>query len=162
MGKHIDPFRIVIGSTLANNRDIVFEYVTKYTDTDDDMGFLIQLSKKKNWKEDCFICLDCTVRCDCGHTSTSVFTPCGHTLCTKPCFTEFREKKGLLKMKPNIFKMISMDSMVQIKPEYEPFDEFDCPVCRQTVERKFIAEDVQINSKMKIDEMVEKVMNYIK
>lgn len=45
--------------------------------------FLLQLGLKRNWKQECAICLGDRVghACACGHTQTIILRPCGHAFC---------------------------------------------------------------------------------
>ncbi len=58
-----------------------------------DFTFLLQLGLKRNWKQECAICLGDKVGrvCDCGHTQTVISRPCGHAFC-EHCLTKSETK----------------------------------------------------------------------
>lgn len=107
--------------------------------------FLALLGKERNWKEGCAICLAEKIMgtsCTCGHTEISVFRPCGHTLCNKPCFVDFMKSKKY-QSKPKTFTTRDGEKLTVVGAfESETNFEFVCPLCTQTVTNTFQAQDI--------------------
>lgn len=132
--------------------------------------FLWQLAKRRNWKQNCSICLkdeNIGTACTCGHTEIVMFQPCGHAVCVKPCFqqlmnmennklSEARTNKKI-KLKPRQVELADAEDKSKPKEQFIIADSvnvdlsteddsplFACPVCRQGVYQTFQTENVRI------------------
>ncbi len=119
----------------------------KYTFEDktiSDFVFLALLGKKRNWKEQCAICLCDKIMgttCGCGHTEIIVFRPCGHSVCNSPCFKTFMTTQNI-KLKPKLFKCGDQTFVCPGVHETKNVSGFKCHYCRANVDSIFRAEDV--------------------
>jgi hypothetical protein len=98
-----------------------------------DAEFVLLISLKRNWRQICVICLEHHTgkTCNCGHSEITMFRPCGHTVCSNPCFRELWRSKN-----------------------------FICPICRTLVTKTFDATNIKVSSDITdIDILVETVIN---
>lgn len=115
---------------------------------------------KRNWKECCAICLEDNhmgKTCNCGHTEITMFQPCGHTICTKSCFVDFREKLKLpaLKCKEYFFgdqKFYAPDTL-----DVNTKDEFICPICKCKVIETFDPNNINMSNSLDLDQMIDMI-----
>lgn len=110
-----------------------------------DTLFLSLLGKKRNWKKDCAICLEQDImgtKCNCGHTEITVFRPCGHSICSNPCFVQLITNKFPdIALELKIHNMSGMEFHTN-KLNLDLDIQFSCPLCRCNVTRVFSAENV--------------------
>lgn len=96
-----------------------------------DCLFLALHGTQRNYRNGCAICLRDDIMgttCGCGHIEIVVFRPCGHSVCARPCFEDFTKHN-------NITNGCN----------------FDCPICRQRVQKTFRAENVKIDPEWKTE-----------
>jgi hypothetical protein len=106
--------------------------------------FLLKLGLQgRNWKSGCVVCS--TTR-RCGHTEIGVFTPCGHSMCAKPCLEQFLHSQGvqcqLQEWKTDDGTILISHGKLNINLEFPVEKQFPCPSCRTLVESCFRAESV--------------------
>ncbi len=104
----------------------------------DDFHFLAALGAKRNWKEECAICLEnkkVGITCGCGHTEIVIFRPCGHSMCMK-CFVIFMEKGGT-PLKQKIFECGDQTFTSPGIMETNLDTNFKCHMCRDIVSHTF-------------------------
>lgn len=125
---------------------IIKEYIGDKSGTD--IEFLLELGKHRNWKKECAICLTEDIMgttCKCGHTEITIFRPCGHSVCTQPCF------KGMMKEsnQPIIPRTFSSGGQVFEmvgSVDVQNVSGMTCHMCRQEIESAFQAQDCRFNS----------------
>lgn len=103
--------------------------------------FLALLSKNRNWREECAICLnncDMGQVCKCGHSRIVIFRPCGHSMCIDPCFYSYLESLGYnLNNKTEEGYTIIIDISI--------YNGFKCPLCRTIITKTFQAEYIKLS-----------------
>jgi hypothetical protein len=116
-----------------------------------DLAFLAKIGLKRDWKRECCICLkdkNIGTMCLCGHTEIVVFRPCGHAVCAQPCFIdlikivpkEFTTKDGRRFTRSINFNIVNPPCL--------------CPICRQSIDSTFKAEDVFVPKILELDDVI--------
>ena len=104
-----------------------------------DYEFLALLGTKRNWIDNCLICLEEKIGkvCGCGLTSKIVFRPCGHTFCMKPCFDTWLESSVKIKNPQQL--------VVKTDGYKKCYSGFPCLVCRTMVDSTFCPEYIDLS-----------------
>lgn len=135
---------------------LLLKYISNKDNKVNDIKFLVLLGRQRDWKE-CALCLEdenMGKTCNCGHTEIVIYRPCGHTICSKPCFGQIMKNKGI-KLKP---KTYNINGQEYITPNSKNIDldvNFKCHICNQLVTRTFQAENINLledNILMKLTE----------
>jgi hypothetical protein len=118
----------------------------KLSDDIPDAVFMLLMSKQRNWSKECAICLENHMGkiCNCGHKEITMFKPCGHTICSSPCFTELYKSSGFKALE---FMRFEQDSEIrEILGTYDTNTNggFNCPLCRTPVTKTFSTENIRI------------------
>ena len=152
--------RCTLDGLLANETPGVIEKIVA-AHPDSNFAFLAELGKQRNWKAECSICLkdkNIGTTCGCGHTEIVVFRPCGHAICSLPCFRDLM-KSHKCQLKPKGFK--TSDGQAFIIPTSPNVDldnvPFNCPVCRGKIDKTFQAETVGVPGEDILTQSAEKI-----
>lgn len=141
----------VIDSINEHVPKALVQYITSLETPGDDFTFLMKLGLKRDWKAGCVICLSDDMMgttCTCGHTEIAVFRPCGHSVCVNPCFNLMMEKISIDLQPTTIESTNGVRFEIPTKLNINDCGNFDCPTCRQKVDRCFRAEDVRVGKEM--------------
>lgn len=150
--KHVRPKTVAkkVYSETLPQIVALFPDLKNVASTDSDFVFLGSLTKARNWKSGCAVCLSDEMMgttCRCGHTEIVVFRPCGHTVCALPCFAQFMESSGFSvdDLPP---RCVRIGTAVMKRVGTVNFDldwsqvQLACPVCRTKIQETFQAEEV--------------------
>jgi hypothetical protein len=133
----------------------------KCEDDSSNFGFLVTLEKTRDWRKDCCICLVQDIKgttCGCGHTETTVFRPCGHSVCARPCFVGMLRHENK-EIKPKTMKIGNAEFVVgeEINDDIDGLN-IPCPLCRANIDASFRGENVSFQNDDIIHELVQEVM----
>jgi len=83
--------------------------------------FITSITLQRNWRESCCICLENIIgtACKCGHFEVILFHPCGHSICFKPCGSEFKDTKYPLCRIEIKNKIKVTDNQAQLNPRQQ-------------------------------------------
>ena len=150
MLRYAEPYTYTdIKQIKAKIVNAVKEYIKQNVDTR--LSFVAKVSKNRDWKSACFICLEegenMGKTCSCGHCETVMFQPCEHTMCLKPCFVQFMEMQGFIdKLKQKTMMIDGQSYYLNNSIDVDINVNFLCPYCKQTVEHTFCVEtDVKMD-----------------
>lgn len=128
---------------INNMPNFIINELTKVLEnkTSDNIGnfeFLARLGLKRDWKSGCVICQTEDIKgtiCTCGHTEITIFRPCGHSICTRPCWVDFINHNGQYPGK----QLVEINGIFYYEDnEVNPCTfKFYCPVCRSEVVSTF-------------------------
>lgn len=111
-----------------------------------DDEFLLSLGKRRNWKQECAICLTENIMgttCTCGHTEIAIFRPCGHSVCTQPCFREMMQHSDNV-IKPQYITLDGKKFQIMGTIDVSDVSGMRCHACRADIVSTFQAQDCRL------------------
>jgi len=111
-------------------------------ENESNLQFLMSLTKKRDWRAGCVICLDEDMKgtdCPCGHVEIVIFRPCGHSVCCKPCFKELIKISGYY-LPQKVIKIGDSELTALSCLEYNldtAGKGLTCPTCRKEIRQTF-------------------------